>query len=359
MTVPADPTARACGLARAGDAQRVEAFAPGRVNLIGEHTDYTGGLALPMAVDLGTTVRAVRRGSEVVVTSDAAAGEVRVDAIDPGDPTAVQPAWGAYVAAVVAGLATRGQSGGLVGTVASTLPVGAGLSSSAALELAVALAVGFVGTTAELARLGQAAEMAASGVPCGLMDQLASACGVAGHALRMDFTTGGVTPVAVPGDVEVVVVHSGESRTLAGSAYATRREQCERAAAEVGPLRDATMADVAALTDDVVRRRARHVVAENARVDAMVAALAAGDAAGAGVLMVDSHRSLADDFEVSTPALDATVEALLATDGVFGARLTGAGFGGCVVALARPGAVPAGRRTWVVSPGPGASVTAR
>jgi galactokinase len=352
-----DVTAHVCGLGRSGDGQQVEAFAPGRVNLIGEHTDYTGGLALPMAVDLGTTVRAVRGGTEVVVTSDAAGGEVRVDALAPGDPTLVQPAWGAYVAAVVAGLAARGQSGGLIAAVSSTVPVGAGLSSSASLELAVALAVGFVGTTGDLARLGQVAETAASGVPCGLMDQMASACGVAGHALRMDFTTGEVTPVAVPDDVEVVVVHSGESRTLAGSAYATRRHQCELAAREVGPLRHATVADVAGITDDVVRRRARHVVTENARVDAMVAALAAGDVVTAGALMVDSHRSLADDFGVSTPGLDAAVAALLATDGVFGARLTGAGFGGCAVALARPGAVRAADHTWVVSPGNGATVT--
>jgi galactokinase len=234
---------------------------------------------------------------------------------------------------------------GATGTVSTTLPVGAGLSSSAALEVAVALALGFDGSPVELARACQRAEHAASGVPSGIMDQLASAAGVAGHALLIDCTSLERTPVPLPPDVEVVVVHSGEARALAGSAYAERRRQCEAAEAEIGPLRAASVDAATSLGDPVLRRRARHVVTENARVREAAAALAAGDVAAAGRAMTASHASLRDDFEVSTPALDRLVDELSATDGVHGARLTGAGFGGCVVALARPGAV---RRGWVV-----------
>jgi galactokinase len=150
----------------------------------------------------------------------------------------------------------------------------------------------------------------------------------------------------------VVVVHSGEARTLAGSAYGDRRRACEAAARRIGPLRDATPADVAALEDLVLRRRARHVITENRRVTAFAEALRGGDPTTAGQLMVESHASLRDDFEVSTPVLDALVARLTARSGVFGARLTGAGFGGCVVALAEPGALNEG---WVVRPSRGAA----
>jgi galactokinase len=187
----------------------------------------------------------------------------------------------------------------------------------------------------------QRAEHLASGVPSGVMDQLASAGGQAGHALLIDCTSYDITPVALPGHVQLVVLHSGQSRTLAGSAYAERRAQCEEAERLIGPLRQATPADVGRLPDDVLRRRARHVVTENARVLAFVDALAHDDLAAAGRLMSESHASLRDDFEVSTPALDDAVARLTATPGVYGARLTGAGFGGCAVALAdRSSAAP-------------------
>jgi len=226
--------------------------------------------------------------------------------------------------------------------------------------VAVALALGFDGPPMALARLSRRAERRATGVPCGLMDQLASACGVAGHALLVDFTTESFTTVPIPEDAEVVVVHCGVSRTLAGSAYAERATQCEAAAALVGPLAWATTADVATLRDPVLRRRARHVVTENARVRAMAEALAVGDLATAGAAMLESHASLRDDFEVSIPELDQAVEALMSFPGVKGARLTGAGFGGCVVALSEPGAVedpsaPTGRG-WRVRAAGGASV---
>jgi galactokinase len=189
------------------------------------------------------------------------------------------------------------------------------------------------------------------------MDQLTATAGVEGSALLIDCTTLDVVPVALPDDVEVVVVHSGEPRALAGTAYADRRAQCEAAAARIGPLRDATLADVARLGDPVLRARARHVVTENARVRAVADALRLGDAAAAGQAMVASHASLRDDFDVSTPALDALVDELVRVSGVHGARLTGAGFGGCVVALVERGSpVPtAGRRAWRVRPSAGAT----
>ena len=318
----------------------VRAFAPGRVNLIGDHTDYTGGLALPMAVHLGTTVELERGGHTVELTS-ADEPEPAVVPLDVGDPAALPPGWARYVAGVVAEV--RPAEGG-AGTVATTLPLGAGLSSSAALEVAVALALGFRGTPLELALACQRAEQRAWGVQTGVMDQLASAAGRAGHALLMDFTSLDVTPVPVPADVEVVVADTGERRSVAASAYEERRRQCERAASVVGPLRSAAPEAVAALEDPVVRRRARHVVGENARVLGFAECLRVGDLEGAGRLMVESHASLRDDFEVSTDALDGLVERLLGIDGVLGARLTGAGFGGCVVALVRPGTNAPGMR---------------
>ena len=327
----------------------VRARAPGRVNLIGDHTDYTGGLVLPMAVDLATSVTG-ERGGQVVRLRSTLASEEAVVPLDVADPAAVTPAWARYVAGVVAVLRP---ATGFTGAVSTTLPVGAGLSSSAALELAVALALGFEGTPLELALACQRAEQIASGVPCGIMDQLASAAGVAGHALLIDCRTNEVTPVPLLAGLQVVVVHSGEARALAGSAYAERRVQCEAAADEIGPLRDATAADVASLSDPVVRRRARHVVTENARVHAFVDALDRRDPGTAGRLMVESHASLRDDFEVSTPALDALVERLTATPGVLGARLTGAGFGGCVVALVHAEVEVEG---WRVRPAAGATV---
>jgi galactokinase len=183
------------------------------------------------------------------------------------------------------------------------------------------------------------------------MDQLASVSGVDGHALLIDCGSFEVTPVPMPAGVDVVVVHSGQARALAGSAYAERRAQCEAAAEVVGPLREATVDDLARLDDPLLARRARHVVTENRRVLDFAACLRAGDPAGAGRLMAASHASLAGDFDVSTPALDALVAELSAVPGVYGARLTGAGFGGCVVALA-DAASPV--RGWRLHPSAGA-----
>jgi len=303
------------------------AFAPGRVNLIGEHTDYSGGLVLPMAIDLGTTVELNRGGSDVELRSDTEA-DAAVVPIDVADPTSVTPAWARYVAGVVA--VTRPTAGGR-GTITTTLPIGAGLSSSAALTVAVALALGFTGTPRELAVTCQAAEERASGVHGGVMDQLASAAGVEGNALLIDCSSLSITPIPIPDHVDVVVIHSGESRTLAASGYMTRRAELEAGHPQ----------------------RVRHVESENERVLAFAEALTSGDLVAAGGLMVASHVSLRDDYEVSTPALDALVDRLTATRGVYGARLTGAGFGGCVVALTGPGILNEG---WRVRPSAGARV---
>jgi galactokinase len=305
----------------------VRAYAPGRVNLIGDHTDYAGGLVLPMAIDRGTTVSIAPGGDVVEMRSDVEADVARVP-IDVDDPAALEPFWARHIAAAVT--VVRPAVGG-TGEVTTTLPVGAGLSSSTALEVATALALGFDGTPLELARACQQAERLASGVPCGIMDQIASTSGVAGHALLIDCASVSVTPVPVPDDADIVVVHSGQSRALAASAYATRRAELENG----DP------------------RRVRHVGTENERVALFAEALRAGDLVAAGQLMIESHASLRDDFEVSTPALDALVDRLVATPGVHGARLTGAGFGGCVVALTDPGALTEG---WVVRASAGASL---
>jgi galactokinase len=207
--------------------------------------------------------------------------------------------------------------------------------------------MGFEGDAAALARLCQRAEHRATGVPTGIMDQLTVAAAVEGHALLIDCGSLAITPVRIPAGAEIVVIHSGRSRALVGSDYAERAAQCAAAERSIGPLRGATPGAVAAIEDPVVQARARHVVTENARVQACAAALAAGDLEVAGALMAASHASLRDDFAVTTPALDALVERVGAVDGVYGARMTGAGFGGCVVALARPGAVGEG---WIVRP---------
>ena len=330
----------------------IRAFAPGRVNLIGEHTDYTGGLALPMAIDLGTTVEgSPQRDAGLVVLRSADQPAPAEVPLDVDDPAAVEPAWARYVAGVVHELRP---SAGFGGRVHTTVPIGSGLSSSATLELAVALALGFEGAPHELAALGQQAEQVASGVPCGIMDQLASAAGVEGHALLMNFTTMVVEPVPVPDGATIVVVHSGQERTLAGSAYGERRAACERAADEIGPLLDAEARDVERIADPTTRARARHVIGENQRVRDFADAFRSGDLVTAGRIMGASHASLRDDFAVSTDVLDALVARLERTPGVFGARLTGAGFGGCVVALTEPGALDEG---WTVRASAGATVT--
>ena len=313
--------------------------APGRVNLIGDHTDYTGGLVFPMAVDRWTEIRFVEHDTVELTSADEAL-PVSLP-LDIDDPTAVSPAWGKYVAGVVAEMQpTRG----IRGHVTTTIPIGGGMSSSHALEVATALALGFEGSVVDIAKLTQRAENRASGVPTGIMDQFSIAGGVAGHALMMDCGALTITPIPVPDTIEVVVQFIAH-RTLVGSAYADRVAECAAAESIVGPLREASAHDLRAITDPMIRRRAQHVVDENQRVRDFAQALVAGDLAEAGRLMVASHNSLRDLYETSLPVMDAAVDTLMATPGVYGARMTGGGFGGCVVAIAEPGALDDG---WVV-----------
>jgi galactokinase len=319
---------------------------PGRVNLIGEHTDYNDGFTLPIALNLGTDV-AVRRRPDGLLRTFAR----RLDASDTRRLDALHPTEGPEWARYIAGAAALPRDGGyeLPGAdlfIDSDLPIGAGLSSSASLELGVLVAL--LGLTeagidrTELARLGQRIENEIIGLRSGIMDQLAIACAEAGSVLLIDCRTLATEPVPLPAGIRILVLDSAVPRTLAGSAYNTRRAECEaalRRLQDVVPrlraLRDVTpdlLAEHGSRLPDVELRRARHVVTENARVEAGVAALRAGDVATFGRLMVDSHTSLRDDYAVSGPELDTLVDIALAAPGVLGARLTGAGFGGCAVA---------------------------
>ena len=344
-------------MAVSSESTMVTARAPGRVNLIGDHTDYTGGLCFPIAID---------RAVEISGRRDRALGEIRltsaglpdaVIALDVGEPAAVQPEWARYVAGVIGQLRP---AEGFNGVVRSDLPAGSGLSSSAALEVAVALAMGADrADPIGLARMCQAAEHAARGVPTGLLDQLASICGVEGSGLRLDCRSLEVVPIPLP-PAEVarwLVVWAG-ARSLADSGYADRVVELATAEAAIGPLRDATADDLTELDDPTIRARARHVLSENRRVDDFAAAIAAGDLAVAGALMSESHRSLSGDFACSTASIDELCQSLSATPYVHGARMTGGGWGGCVVALTEPGALDASAydSAWWVQPSAGAEV---
>lgn len=356
------------------------ARAPGRVNLMGEHTDYTGGLALPMAIDLEVRARAhfvdapASTGRLWLVSDqeDAMADIPLAEAsLDAGWLASLQPPWARLAAAVVAALrsarppAAEEAACDVRVAVTSTLRAGAGLSSSAAFEVCLALALGATGGAVDVAIACQQAEQAATGVHCGLLDQLTAIAGVEGAALLVDFATTSFQSVPVPAGLEVIVADSGQRRMLSCSGYEQRRSQLQEAERHVGPLRNATLGDLAQIRDEVVRRRARHVVTDNARILAAAEAMRCSDLAGLGEVLSEGHRSYASDFGASTEAVDHLVERLQATGGVHGARLTGGGFGGCVVALAEPGSFgrcrqagvfPAG--AWLVKPSAGASLVA-
>jgi galactokinase len=316
------------------------AFAPGRVNLLGEHTDYNGGFVLPMPLGLGVAV-ALDRGGEpgtVRLSSDQFA-ESELRRIDE----AAKGVWSDYILGSLKAVASpQIARAGLRVLVAGNLPVGAGLSSSAAVEVCTLRAVGDLFASAAdpvaIAKTARAVENAFVGMPCGIMDQFAVSVGRPGTALFLDTRKLEHRPAPLPEGHSFVVIHSGVSHKLTDDGYATRVAECNAAARALGvavlsDLGEADLARVAALPDPL-DRRARHIVTENQRVLDGSRALDAGDAEGFGRLMTASHVSQRDDYDVSVPEVDALVDAALRF-GAEGARLTGGGFGGSVVALAR------------------------
>ena len=328
--------------------------APGRVNLIGEHTDYNDGLVLPAAIDLEIRIA-------YLPTTDRRVELVRLDGherdgFDLDQPRAKAGTWLDYIAGTAWALTEAGLPlTGLRGVIASTLPPNAGLSSSAAIELAAAWALLDEAAPGvdrfRLAQLCQRAENGYVGVQSGLMDQFASSCGVEGAAVLLDCRSLDWRAIPLPPDIALVVCHTGSQRHLERSEYNVRRSQCDAAVAGLAAidpgirsLRDVTFGALLAAADrldPIAYRRAEHVVTENARVEATVAALAAGDLAAVGRLFAESHASLRDQFEVSSRELDAMVEIAMAVPGVIAARMTGAGFGGCTINLVRPDAIEA------------------
>ncbi len=356
MTSELPPALSAAFVQAHGAAPTLLVQAPGRVNLIGEHTDYTDGYVLPCAIGFRTWVAARPRDD----------GTVRVLALDQGHATdhfdLAQPIthradapWANYVRGVVwtlqrHGLRLRGADLAITGNV----PQGAGLSSSAALEVAVAhtfktLAGDTSLTPTQIAQLSQQAENEFVGCRSGVMDQLISALGAADKAMLIDCRSLTARPIPIPAGTAVLIAHSRVKRGLVDSAYNTRRAQCEQAAAHYGvpALRDldeATLNSRATGLDDVTFRRARHIVTENARTLAAADALAACDLPTLSRLMAASHASMRDDFEITVPAIDQLAHILQRVAGEQGgARMTGGGFGGCVVALLPEGLVPEAR----------------
>ena len=324
--------------------------APARVNLIGEHTDYNDGLVLPAAIDLEIRIAFVPTDDRRVELTLLATGETGVRDLDVQQSR--RGGWLDYVVGTAWALAEAGvQIRGFRGILASTIPPGAGLSSSAALELAAAWAMSGTGGPAldpmTLARTAQRAENEFVGVQCGLMDQFAVAMGRAGAALLLDCRSLEWRPVQLPADLELVVCHSGVPRSLKASAYNTRRAECARALAAitaheagVTSLRDVDLGMLdrhRSEMDETAYARALHVVTENDRVLQSEAAFLGGDFDLLGRLFAASHASLRDRFEVSSAALDALVDIAVRTPGVVAARLTGAGFGGCTVNLVERG----------------------
>lgn len=344
MATPPDPAA--VFARRFAGRPRFASVAPGRVNLIGEHVDYCGGFVLPMAIERFTTIAAAPRSDAgpAVARFHSLVKDETVEIPLSSGPILPLPGWAAYVTGVLAGFQARG----LVpppfdAVIDSTVPLGGGLSSSASLEVAVALLVArMTGATVaplDLALLCQKAEHEHAGVPCGVMDQCAAALAREGHLLLLDCRSLAAEHVPFDrDDVLVLVADTNVRHALTDGGYARRRADCEAAAATLGLplLRDATpdaVDGIRAAVGDVVHRRARHVVGEIARTRAAAAALAAGRWAEVGSLMAASHASLRDDFEVSCPELDALVELAVAQPGVIGSRMTGGGFGGCTVTL--------------------------
>ncbi|MGQ0560731.1 MAG: galactokinase [Gemmatimonadota bacterium] len=336
--------------ARFGSAPETIARAPGRVNLIGEHTDYNDGYVLPLAIDRGVWIAYRRRADRKVSLHSLDFSSQKEFDVD--DTTCSSSGWMKYVHAVA--LALNQLNGwrlhGLEGVIAGDVPIGAGLSSSAALELAAARAFAAAGSldwnARQMAVLAQRAENVFIGVNCGIMDQMISAAGTEDHALLIDCRTLLTRHVPMPPGTAVVILDTLTRRGLVDSAYNERRMHCEAAAEFLGvaALRDVDSITFAARADDMalpMRKRARHVITENERTLKAADALVNGDVQTLGRLMNESHQSLREDFEVSSAELDGIVEIARAAAGCIGARMTGAGFGGCAVALVESAAASA------------------
>ena len=361
--------------------------APGRVNLIGEHVDYNDGLVLPIAIDRATyAVAGPAADGRIHIHTATLGRRVEFDAAEVRPPN--PPTWDGYAKGVVAGLVRAGVA--LRGTciqLDGDLPLGGGLASSAAFEVAVALGMLAVADASlgasDLSRICRQAEVEFAGVPCGIMDPLTCTMGLTDHALLIDCRSGSVRYVPWrDADIVVLIAESGQEHDLSDGAYAARVEECRRAVAcfrqacdPIESLRDVTAADLReqqSTMDRVLFRRARHVVTEIRRTESAVRALETGDFADLGRLMHESHKSLCVDFEVSSPRLDRLARFVGSLSGILGARMTGAGFGGCVVALAQRRSVAGietALRRWydeeeipsasliTTRPGPGATTT--
>ena len=319
--------------------------APGRVNLIGEHTDYNDGFVLPCAIDYQAMIAVSPRDDQKVVAT-AHSYDGQVSEFDLSLPIAhsEEAFWSNYVRGVATVLLEKGMDlKGVNIAIIGNVPQGAGLSSSACLEVVTGLTLtrmaGLDVSLKELALIGQQAENEFVGCKCGIMDQMISACGKADHAMLLDCRSLDTRLVSIPTNAAVVIINSNVKRGLVDSEYNTRREQCEAAAKHFGvkALRDITLAQLEAAKgdlDDLTFRRARHVVTENDRTEAAAEVLALGDLVAMGELMAQSHASMRDDFEITVPAIDAIVEIVKSVIGhEGGVRMTGGGFGGCVVAL--------------------------
>jgi galactokinase len=351
--------------------------APGRVNLIGEHTDYNQGFTMPMALPFDTVLAMSSDGDHRTGTITVESEGFGRALIDPGaDPKSVTP-WARHLAGVVALLAERGvAAGGWRVGIATDIPTGASLSSSAALEVAAITGLlaraGEAWAAIDVAMLGQRVENEIVGVPTGIMDQLISAGAAEGHASLMDCRSLTLDHRPLPAGVVVAVMDTGTRRILAEAAYRDRRANCIDAVSELGvvALRDATLEQVATISDPTTRRRAHHVVSENVRTLAAAEAMQRRDVIELGRLMSASHASLRDDYDVSGPALDQIVDIASEAPGCLGARMTGGGFAGCAVALVEQSRTDAfvaavtdrfgfdGHRAqiWISAPAAGASV---
>jgi galactokinase len=324
-----------------GRPAEVERFAPGRVNLIGEHTDYSGGFVMPLAIPQTTKIALATRSQRIVRIASAAMHETMMFELG-GEKR--NGGWIDYVQGTVVALRARGYDiGGFDAAVTSDVPIGSGLSSSAALEVALLRALrdafGLAIDDVAIAEVGRAAETEFVGVPIGIMDQMAASLGDAKAALFLDTRSLAFERVPLPEELEVVVIDSGVTHENASNDYVIRRDECERAARllDVHMLRDVVDQAQTASLPEPLARRARHVVTENARVLEALAFMREGKIVELGELLARSHASLRDDFEVSVPAVDRLVEIAQADRDVLGARMTGGGFGGAIVVLARRG----------------------